>query len=129
MQKNKGEVMSKITKDQIYEQLDNIASTKEYLKLAELAKFELKDDSLAREIYERALFDTNRSGILVKLGRHVLWLLQDSELAIRFFKQAMKKEFSKDQRKNILLSNFKKTSNELAFFDEFTDLILSLIHI
>ena len=43
MQKNKGEVMSEITKDQIYEQLDNIASTKEYLKLAELAKFELKD--------------------------------------------------------------------------------------
>ncbi|WP_462106139.1 hypothetical protein [Campylobacter concisus] len=115
--------MSEITKDQIYEQLDNIASTKEYLKLAELAKFELKDDGLAREIYERALFDTNRSGMLVKLGRHVLWLLQDSELAIRFFKQAMKKEFSKEQRKKILLSNFKKTSNELVFFDEFTDLI------
>jgi len=106
--------MSKITKDQIYEQLDNIASTKEYLKLAELAKFELKDDSLAREIYERALFDTNRSGMLVKLGRHVLWLLQDSELAIRFFKQAMKKEFSKEQRKNILLSNFKKTNSMLS---------------
>jgi len=115
--------MSEIAKDQIYEQLDNIASTKEYLKLAELAKFELKDDGLAREIYKRALFDTNRSGMLVKLGRHVLWLLQDSELAIEFFKQAIRKEFSKDQRKKILLSNFKKTSNELAFFDEFTDLI------
>ena len=115
--------MSKITKDQIYEQLDNIASTKEYLKLAELAKFELKDNGLTREIYERALFDTNRSGMLVKLGRHVLWLLQDSELAIRFFKQAMKKEFSKEQRKKILLGNFKKTSNELAFFDKFIDLI------
>ena len=73
-----------MTKDQIYKQLDNIASTKEYLKLAELAKFELKDDGLAREIYKRALFDTNRSGMLVKLGRHVLWLLQDSELAIEF---------------------------------------------
>ena len=115
--------MSEITKDQIYEQLDNIASTKEYLKLAELAKFELKDDSLAREIYERALFETNRSGMLVKLGRHVLWLLQDSELAINFFKQAIRKEFSKDQRKKILLSNLKKRSNELAFFDEFIDLI------
>jgi hypothetical protein len=48
--------MSEITKDQIYEQLDNIASTKEYLKLAELAKFELKDDGLTREIYKRSLF-------------------------------------------------------------------------
>ena len=61
--------MSEITKDQIYEQLDNIASTKEYLKLAKLAKFELKDDGLTREIYKRSLFQTNRSDMLVKLGR------------------------------------------------------------
>ncbi|AVX43671.1 hypothetical protein [Campylobacter concisus] len=36
-------MINEMTKDQIYKQLDNIASTKEYLKLAELAKFELKD--------------------------------------------------------------------------------------